>query len=313
MTQNITPLQSVRIARHVTWVGFWWNALLGTLKIIAGVAGRSSALIADGIHSFSDFVSDVIVLVMVGIARKKPDSKHEYGHGKYETLATILLAAVLLVVAGGILVSGITQIVDFIHGEEISRPEPIALVICAASIIVKEWLYQYTRRAGVKIKSEAVVANAWHHRSDAFSSVATLAGVAGAIFLGDWGRICDPIAAIVVAVFITVVAVKMALPAISELLEIALSEEEKSEIYNAITSAPGVVTFHHLRSRRSGTNVIIDLHIKVNPDISVENAHHIATSVEDNLRAHFGRYETLTNIHIEPYHGETIRPDGSCE
>lgn len=313
MSQELTPNQSVKIARHVTWVGFWWNALLGTVKIIAGIAGRSSALVADGIHSFSDFISDVIVLVMVGIARKKPDRKHEYGHGKYETLATILLAIVLFIIAIGILVSGIRQIIGFIHGEEIPRPETLTLVICAAAIIVKEWLYQYTRRAGIRIKSEAVIANAWHHRSDAFSSIATLAGVAGAIFLGNWGRICDPIAAIIVAIFIIIVAVKMASPAISELLEIALTEEEQIEISHAITSTPGVVTFHHLRSRRSGANVIIDLHIKVNPEISVVAAHHIATSVENNLKSHFGKYSTLTNIHIEPYNGETILPDGSCK
>ncbi len=313
MTQELTPHQSIKIARHVTWVGFWWNALLGTIKIIAGIAGRSSALIADGIHSFSDFISDVIVLVMVGIARKKPDRKHEYGHGKYETLATILLAIVLFIIAIGILVNGISQVIGFIHGEEIPRPETLTLVICAAAIIVKEWLYQYTRRAGIQIKSEAVIANAWHHRSDAFSSIATLAGVAGAIFLGDWGRICDPIAAIIVAIFIIIVAVKMASPAISELLEIALPEEEQIEIFHAITSTPGVVTFHHMRSRRSGANVIIDLHIKVDPKISVESAHHIATSVEDNLKSHFGKYSTFTNIHIEPYHDETILPDGSCK
>jgi len=313
MSQELTPHQSVKIARHVTWVGFWWNALLGTIKIIAGIAGKSSALIADGIHSFSDFISDVIVLVMVGIARKKPDRKHEYGHGKYETLATILLAIVLFIIAIGILVNGIRQIIGFIHGEEIPRPETITLVICAAAIIVKEWLYQYTRLAGIRIKSEAVIANAWHHRSDAFSSIATLAGVAGAIFLGNWGRICDPIAAIIVAIFITVVAVKMASPAISELLEIALPEEDQIKISHAITSTSGVVTFHHLRSRRSGSNVIIDLHIKVDPEISVETAHHIATSVEDSLKSHFGKYSTLTNIHIEPYHGETILPDGSCK
>ncbi|MDE6116443.1 MAG: cation diffusion facilitator family transporter [Duncaniella sp.] len=313
MPQKPNPQQSVKIARHVTWVGFWWNAALGTAKVIAGVFGRSSALIADGIHSFSDFISDIIVLVMVGIARKKPDKKHEYGHGKYETLATILLAVVLLVVAIGILYGGVRQIIGFIHGEEIPRPDGVALIICAGSIIIKEWLYRYTRNAGIRIKSEAVVANAWHHRSDAFSSIATLAGVGGAMFLGGWGRICDPIAAIVVAIFIGIVSCRMASPAISELLEIALPESEQEEITKAITSTPGVMTFHRLRTRRSGANVIIDLHIKVDPDIKVEEGHLIATAVEDNIKSRFGKYSTFTNIHIEPYHGETILPDGSCK
>lgn len=313
MSQELTPQQSVRIARHVTWVGFWWNAVLGSAKVIAGIFGRSSALVADGIHSFSDFISDVIVLVMVGIARKKPDRRHEYGHGKYETLATILLALVLFIVASVILYEGIRQIIGFLHGEEIPRPGVLALVICAASIVIKEWLYRYTRKAGIRIKSEAVVANAWHHRSDAFSSIATLAGVAGAMFLGDWGRICDPIAAIVVAIFIGIVSFRMASPALSELLEIALPEAEQEEITKAIASTPGVMTFHHLRTRRSGANVLIDLHIKVDPDITVEEAHHIATAVEDNIKSLFGKYSTFTNIHIEPYHNEMIMPDGSCK
>ena len=284
MTKELSAEQSVRFARHVTWVGFWWNAVLATAKIVAGILAASSALIADGIHSISDFVSDVIVIVMVGIARKKPDRRHEYGHGKYETLATIILAVVLFIVSLGILWNGITQIIDFSKGTSLPRPGIWALIICAASIVIKEWLYHYTKRAGKRISSEALIANAWHHRSDAFSSIA-----------------------------IIVVAYKMASPAIQELLEIALSDTEQRQIVQAIAETPGVMTFHHLRCRRSGANVIVDFHIKVDPYITVVDAHHIATAAEDNVKKIFGRSSTTVTIHIEPYHGEEIHPDGSCK
>lgn len=287
--------------------------MLATAKIIVGILAASSALIADGIHSLSDFISDVIVIVMVGIARKKPDRRHEYGHGKYETLATILLAVILFIVSIGILWNGVEQIVNFSHGGLIPRPGVLALVICIASIIIKEWLYHYTVSAGKRIASEALIANAWHHRSDAFSSVATLAGVAGAMFLGDKGRICDPIAAIIVAGFIIIVAYKMARPAIDELLEIALPENEQREIITTIARTPGVMTFHHLRCRRSGANVIIEFHIKVDPYITVEEAHHIATAAEKHVKQLFGANTTIVTIHIEPYNGEEIFPDGSCK
>ena len=302
MNETLTPEQCVKEGRHVTWVGFWCNAALGVAKILAGVFAASSALVADGIHSFSDFVSDVIVLAMVGIARKKPDRRHEYGHGKYETLATILLSLVLFVVAVGILYEGIGKVIGFFHGQEISRPGVWALIICVASIVIKEWLYHYTRRVGKRINSEVVVANAWHHRSDSFSSIATLAGVAGTMFLGRVGGICDPAAAIIVSIFIIIVAVKMAIPALHELLEISLPEEDLQRISEAIVTTPGVKAFHHLRTRRSGADVIVDMHIKVDPEISVEKAHDIASEVENKIRALYPQGTALVTVHIEPYH-----------
>lgn len=302
MNETLTPEQCVKEGRHVTWVGFWCNAALGVAKILAGVFAASSALVADGIHSFSDFVSDVIVLAMVGIARKKPDRRHEYGHGKYETLATILLSLVLFVVAVGILYEGIGKVIGFFHGQEIPRPGVWALIICVASIVIKEWLYHYTRRVGKRINSEVVVANAWHHRSDSFSSIATLAGVAGTMFLGRVGGICDPAAAIIVSIFIIIVAVKMAIPALHELLEISLPEEDLQRISEAIVTTPGVKAFHHLRTRRSGADVIVDMHIKVDPEISVEKAHDIASEVENKIRALYPQGTALVTVHIEPYH-----------
>lgn len=303
MSKELTPEECVKEARHVTWVGFWWNAALGLAKVVGGAMPRSGALIADGVHSFSDFLSDLIVLVMVGIARKKPDSKHLYGHGKYETLATILLSIVLLVVAIKIIVESVHKVIAVIDGEEIARPGLLALVICGASIVIKEWLYRYTRRVGQKIHSDVVVANAWHHRSDSFSSIATFGGVAGAMFLGDMGRICDPLSAIIVGVLIMVVAIKIGRPALSEMLEISLPEEDLNQISDAIMSTPGVIAFHRLRTRRSGANVIVDLHIKVNPRIMVEEAHDIATMVENGIHNIYGNDTSIVTVHIEPYHG----------
>ena len=271
MNETLTPEQCVKEGRHVTWVGFWCNAALGVAKILAGVFAASSALVADGIHSFSDFVSDVIVLAMVGIARKKPDRRHEYGHGKYETLATILLSLVLFVVAVGILYEGIGKVIGFFHGQEIPRPGVWALIICVASIVIKEWLYHYTRREGK-------------------------------MFLGRVGGICDPAAAIIVSIFIIIVAVKMAIPALHELLEISLPEEDLQRISEAIVTTPGVKAFHHLRTRRSGADVIVDMHIKVDPEISVEKAHDIASEVENKIRALYPQGTALVTVHIEPYH-----------
>lgn len=311
-TSKITPEEAVRVARHVTWVGFWWNAVLGAAKVAGGILGRSNALVADGIHSFSDFLSDVIVLVMVGIARRKPDAKYQYGHGKYETFATLLLSLVLALVAVGIFIEGFNDVRNALGGEALSRPGAIALILCVCSLGVKEWLYRYTRREGERINSGAVVANAWHHRSDAFSSVATLVGVVGAMFLGDKWRILDPVAAMVVAVMIIVVSVKMAIPAIMELLEIALPNDAENQIKKAIISTPGVKAFHHLRTRRNGSSVIVETHIKVDPNITVITAHNIASAVERNISDVFDKDSSIVTTHIEPYEGEAIAADGSC-
>ena len=231
--------QVVRVARHVTWVGFWINALLGVAKVLAGVFGRSAAMVADGVHSFSDFVSDIIVIVFIGISRRKADERYQYGHGKYETFATMLLSLILAAVAVMFFVDGAEKTWGALHGAEIPSPTYLALGMCVVSIVSKEWLYRYTRRAGERIGSAVVVANAWHHRSDALSSLATMAGVGGAMFLGPHWRVLDPIAAMVVSVFIAIVAVQLGKPAIQELLEVSLPKETVKEMYSVIGTTPG--------------------------------------------------------------------------
>lgn len=311
-TAPLSAAEAVHIAKHVTWVGFWWNAFLGTAKIVAGVFGRSGALIADGIHSFSDFITDIIVIVMVSISHKKPNEQYEYGHGKYETFATMLLSVILIIVAVLIFWEGLDKVIAHIGGETLARPGGIALLICVLSIVVKEWLYRYTRRAGERINSGAVIANAWHHRSDAFSSVATLIGISGAMFLGQHWRILDPVAEMVVAIFIVIVGVKMAIPAVKELLEVALPEEMQADIRRAISTTPGVITFHHLRTRKNGKTIIIDVHIKVEPTLTVVQAHDISTCVESRISALYAQDNVMVTTHIEPYNGEPILRDGSC-
>ncbi len=303
--------EALRVARHVTWVGFVWNALLGTAKVVAGIVGNSGAVVADGVHSFSDFITDVIVLVMVTVSHRKANHRYEYGHGKYETFASMLIAVLLIIVGLGIFIDGLHNVVLTLRGEELPRPGMIALAMCLASIVIKEWLYHYTRRAGIRIRSGALVANAWHHRSDSFSSVATLVGVAGAMWLGPQFRVLDPVAAMIVALFIVIVGAKMAIPAIRELLEEALPVDMQNSIRRVIAATQGVDTYHHLRTRRNGSTIIIDVHLKVDPSFTVCQAHSIASDVENKLRDIFGA-STIVTSHIEPYRGEPLLPDGSC-
>lgn len=291
---------AVREARHVTWVGFWVNAVLGLAKVLGGIFGRSSALVADGIHSFSDFLSDIIVIIMVGVAHKRPDTDHQFGHGRYEALATILLSIALMAVAVGILVDSIDRIILLYHGGILPRPANLTLFIIVVSILSKEWLFRYTRRVGVRIHSDAVIANAWHHRSDAFSSIATLIGVAGAMFLGEKWRVLDPAAALIVSVIIGVVGVKMMYPALGELLGRSLPENDCREIENAIRETAGVKGWHRLRTFKSGNDAYVEVHIKVDPEMNVREAHNIATVTEENIKNALPGMSVYVTTHIEP-------------
>lgn len=299
--QTVSGEEAVRIARHVTWVGFWWNAFLGVIKVLGGIFSRSSALVADGIHSFSDFFSDIIVILMVGISRKKPDQRYQFGHGRFEALATILLSIVLFVVAIGIIYEGIVNIIQYCNGHAIPRPGWLALIIIVLSIIIKEYLYHYTRRAGERIRSEVVVANAWHHRTDSFSSVATLIGVAGAMFFGEKWRILDPIAAIVVGVFILIVGIDLARPALKEMLGASLEKEAKKNLLKALKGTPGVLSYSDFRTFKSGNDGYVIVHIKVDPDITVREAHHIASNAEHNMRMSVHDLIIHPSTHIEPF------------
>lgn len=275
------------------------NAILTLFKLFAGVVGKSSAMLADGVHSLSDFISDIVILVFLKISQKGRDKDHDFGHGKFETMATFILSIILIVVAARILSGGVEKIQAVLGGEEFAAPSMIALIAAAVSIVAKEFCYRITAYVGRKVNSPAVVANAWHHRSDALSSIGSLIGIGGAIWLGDKWVILDPVMGCAISIVIFVVAVKMALPAMKDLLDISLPEDVENEIIQIASSVEGVTDVHNLKTRRHGPSVIIDAHIMVNHLISIVEAHGIATNVEKRLSEHFGP-ETQISIHIEP-------------
>ena len=283
----------------VTWIGSIVNFILLALKFIAGILGHSAALIADAVHSLSDFITDIIVIVFVKISGKPEDDDHKYGHGKYETLATALIGIALFAVGIGLLVSGATKVSEVINGAVLPAPSIIAFVVAGVSIIAKEILYRYTVRVGKNLNSQAVIANAWHHRSDAFSSIGTLIGIGGAIFLGEKWRILDPIAAIVVSGFIIKVSIDLIKPCVDELLERSLPAETEKRILDIITSFPEVSSPHHLRTRRIGNHIAIEVHLRMDGNTTLEKAHAVATEVEKRLKEEFGP-DTHIGIHMEP-------------
>ena len=285
--------------RRVTVAGAIVNIFLTIFKIIAGVLGRSSAMVADGIHSLSDLLSDIVVLVFTHISSKGKDKNHSFGHGKFETLATLIVSVTLVVVGARLMVSGVTSIIKVMNGNSIPLPGSIALWAAIGSIIIKEILYHATIRTARRTNSPVVLANAWHHRSDALSSIGALTGIAGAMILGEKWTILDPIASCCISIAIIVVAVKMSLPSLAELLETSLPEEIEKDIISITNSVQGVENIHELKTRRNGISYIIDAHIVVDPHISVTEAHNIATEVENALREKYGN-ETQINIHIEP-------------
>lgn len=283
----------------VTLTGSAVNAVLILLKFVAGFVGRSSAMVADAVHSLSDFVSDVIVLVFVKIAGKPKDEGHDYGHGKFETLATMIIGVLLVCVGIGIMVNGIEAVVRSVNGEALPRPTMLPLVIAVVSIVSKEWLYRYTIKAGQRLGSQAVVANAWHHRSDAVSSLGTLVGIGGAMFLGDRWRIMDPIAAIIVSLFIIKSGYEIVKPCVDELLEASLPEAQEREIVSLVMSVPGIVFVHNLRTRRLGNEIAVDLHAKMDGNQTLQDAHEKATAAENAIKSAFGD-NSVINIHMEP-------------
>ena len=283
----------------VTIVGSIENFLLLVFKFFAGIAGHSAAMLADAVHSLSDFITDIVVIVFVRIAGKPEDKGHDYGHGKYETLATAIIGLLLLCVGFGIFWNGASSIYTFLRGGQLESPGVVALVAALVSIVSKEILYQYTVIQGKKLNSQAVIANAWHHRSDALSSIGTAIGIGGAILLGDHWRVLDPVAAVVVSFFIMKVSVRLLIPCVDELLEKSLPEDVEKEIEQTVLSFPGVSQPHHLRTRRIGNYYAIELHVRMDGKITLEEAHSTATAIENKLKEMFGK-GTHVGIHVEP-------------
>ena len=284
---------------RVTVVGSAVNLLLLIFKFVAGFVGHSAAMIADAVHSLSDFVTDIVVIVFVRISSKPVDASHGYGHGKYETLATAIIGLVLVGVAVGIFVGTLRDILFVISGGVLEKPGTIALLAAAVSIVLKELIYRYTVYKGKDVQSQALIANAWHHRSDAFSSIGTLIGIGGAIFAGAKWRVLDPVAAIVVSFFIAKVAFSILKGSLDELLEHSLPASAEEEIKGIILSVDGVSSPHHLRTRRIGYGYAIDVHIRMDGSITLDEAHRRTSVVENLLKERFGA-GTIVSIHTEP-------------
>ena len=284
---------------RVTLMGSVVNVILLVFKFIAGILGGSAAMIADAVHSLSDFLTDIIVIAFVRISSKPEDEDHDYGHGKYETLATSIIGLALLMVGLYIFYNGARQIWDVMHGAEIEQPGLVALIAAIVSILLKEWTYRFTVSVGKKVESQAVIANAWHHRSDALSSIGTAIGIGGAILLGKGWAVLDPIAALVVSVFIVKTALGLLSTSSGELLEKSLPKEVEKKIVDIVESEPEVSEVHHLCTRRIGNNIAIEMHIRMPGDISLKDSHTRASNIERKLRQHFGEH-THINLHVEP-------------
>ena len=284
---------------RVTFVGFVVNLVLSLLKLAAGLVGRSGAMIADAVHSFSDLATDVVVIAFARISAKPRDPGHDYGHGKYETLATIIISIALAVVGAGILIDSIERIRTVLDGGLLPRPGAIALIAAAVSIVVKELLYRYTVRVGRQVQSPSVIANAWHHRSDALSSLGTLAGIGCAYFLGTKWRIADPLAALVVAIFIFKIAFDLIRTGLGELLEQSLPADVEEEILRIVTANPEIREPHNLRTRRIGASIAIEVHVRMDGQTTVEHSHDLTVDIERRLRERFGE-GTMIAIHVEP-------------
>ena len=283
----------------VTLVGGAVNVVLLVFKFVAGIVGHSAAMVADAVHSLSDFVTDIIVLAFVHISGKPKDKSHDYGHGKYETLATTIIGLALLVVAVGIVYSGAVKIAAWLGGQQLEAPGLLALWAALLSIVLKEGVYRYSMVKARQLKSQAVEANAWHHRSDALSSVGTAVGIGGAIFFGQRWTVLDPAASVIVGAFIVKVAVDLLRDGIGDLMEQSLPDAVEDEILQLAASVPGVVNPHDLRTRRIGNHYAIELHILMDGDLSLREAHDKATEVEETLKSHYGA-ETHVAVHVEP-------------
>lgn len=283
----------------VTLTGSIVNMVLLVMKFVAGIWGNSAAMIADAIHSLSDFITDIVVLAFVKLSTKPADQDHDYGHGKYETIATSIIGMALVVVAVMLAWDGTEKIIQIIQGKDLESPGVIALVAAITSIMLKEWVFRITRKVALEVSSQALEANAWHHRSDAFSSIGTAIGIGGAVILGHSWVILDPLAAIIVSVLIFITAFRLLRQASGELLEESLPRETEDRIKQIVYQDDLISDVHNLHTRRIGSIIAIEMHFRLPGNISLTESHTHATNIEKRLRDEFGT-STHIMLHIEP-------------
>ena len=284
--------------RHVTLVGAWIDLLLGIAKILVGWLFHSQALVADGIHSLSDLATDFIVLFAAKHADRQADDEHPYGHGRIETLATVGLGIALLLVAAGIIYDAVERM---FRPDELLQPGMLALGVAALSVLAKEAIYHYTMHFARKHRSNMLRANAWHSRSDAISSIVVMIGIIGTMQGLDY---LDAVAAVVVGVMVAKIAWDLSWHSARELIDTALDEAEVQALREEIRAVPGVKALHMLRTRRSGGDVLVDVHIQVAPEVSVSEGHQIGERVRHGLLSRHDEVCDVT-VHIDPEDDET--------
>lgn len=285
-----------KIIRKVVLLGLSANIILMALKLITGLLGHSDALVADGFHSLNDIAADLIILLFIGFAYKRADSKYTYGYGKFETFASFLIGMILVVASVMIFTEGVESIVETLHGKVLERPDIWTVIVAIIAILAKESLYRFTSYMGRKTGSSALKANAWHHRSDAFATVATLIGVASAHFLGEKWRILDPCASLLIAIFILIPAIRIVLPAFRELMESGLPSDMSDKIKKAVMTFPEVKNIKELRGRKNGHFLILDIYVEVDPDMTVLKADTLAQKIKENLLNSLGDNLQITVI-----------------
>lgn len=283
----------------VTILGSLGNAVLLVAKFFAGVLGNSGAMIADAVHSLSDFITDIIVFIFIRISSKPGDKDHHYGHGKFETLATVIIGLILFIVGIRLMQSSGMTIYKAIKGIPVPQPNVLAFIVAIASVIIKYYMFVVTLKEGKKQHSPALIANAWHHNSDALSSIGAAIGIGGAILLGDKWTILDPIAAVVVSVLIMKIAVELMFSNLEILLEKSLPKEVEDKIVDIACSFNGVSDVHKLYTRMLGTAYAIEMHVGMDGRRSLKDTHDQATQIENALREHFGPHTHIV-IHVEP-------------
>lgn len=295
-------------AKKATVLSFLINCILSITKLTVGILGKSGALLADGIHSFSDLVTDVIVFISIKITQKPADNSHNYGHGKVEIVATVMISIALSIAGFSIGKDGVMELIDFAKGVPQESPAGMVLIVAAASFIIKEILFRYTISVGKSMGSEVLIANAMHQRSDAWSSLGVLLGAGGAFVLGSGFAYLDSIAQIIVSLFIFRAAYKILVPNIGQLVDAALDKKEIEEIEKILDNNLDIMGYHNMRTRKIGVMYAIDIHVLVEPELNISKAHDISTDIEYKIKERMDK-KCLISIHIEPYKFKPVKKE----
>jgi len=295
--------QERKAASRVTFIGMVLDGVLGLIKVIAGTLFHSQALVVDGIHSFTDVASDLVVLGVMRVSRQAPDQDHPYGHQRIETMGTMVLGSILIAVGAALAWDNTLRLLD---GGTVNIPEWPVLVAAVISVASKEWIYRYTRRVGIAIRSDLIIANAWHSRTDALSSVVVLFSTIGAMLGYLW---LDIFAAVVISGIIIHIGWRFTWDSVKELVDTGLSPEDTEALINIASKTDGVRNVHELRSRRMGHDILLDVHLVVSPEISVSEGHQIGMQVVKAMRDSLDNILDI-NFHIDAENDE-IHPQTS--